>query len=159
MSQHGSAVDPITRLRKLGSVLARTAPGVLVATAALFESLLEAADQDIATERIPAAPVALTAEQVLEVARARGVPAFAGAVGDRLIFLSSLGFDLTEPGIRAALVEMHRRGELRLARLEDAGAARVDLAARGLRIDLVEWSAIDDGDTTYHVVVVSADAT
>jgi len=31
---------------------------------------------------MPTAPVTLTAEQVLEAARARGVPAFAGAVGD-----------------------------------------------------------------------------
>jgi hypothetical protein len=31
----------------------------------------------------------------------------------------------------------------------------VDLATRGLRIDLIEESAIDDGDTTLHAVVVS----
>ena len=92
---------------------------------------------------------------MLEAARARGVPAFAGAVGDRLILLSSLGFDLTDPGIRTALVEMHWRGELHLARIDNVGAARADLAARGLRIDLVEWSAIDDGDTTFPVGVVS----
>jgi hypothetical protein len=87
--------------------------------------------------------------------RARGVPAFAGAAGERLILLSSFGLDLTDPGIRTALVEMHRRGELHLARINDVGAAHADLAARGLRIDLVEESAIDDGDTTLHMVVVS----
>ena len=104
--------------------------------------------------RIPTAPVALTAEQVLEAAGARGVPAFAGAVGDRPILLASLGLDLADPGIHAALVEMHRRQELRLARIGNIGVVRADLAARGLRIDLVDESAIVDGDTTFHAVVI-----
>jgi hypothetical protein len=150
-----SAMDPITRLRAIGNILARRTPAVLVATTSLLESVLEAANLDIATEPMPSAPVALTGEQVLVAARARGVPAFAGAVGDRLILLSSLGLDLTDPGIRSALVEMHRRGELHLARIGNVGATRADLAARGLRPDLVEESAINDGDMTFHVVVVS----
>lgn len=151
-----SAMDPITRLRAIGNTLARRMPGVLAAATALLESMLDAADRAIATERMPTAPVALTAEQVLEAARARGVPAFAGeAGGDRLILLASLGLDLIAPGIRAALVEMHRRRELRLAPIADVDAARTDLAARGLSIDLVDESAIRDGDMTFHAVVVS----
>lgn len=41
--------------------------------------------------RMATAPVTLTAEQVLEAARARGVPAFVGAAGDQRILLASLG--------------------------------------------------------------------
>jgi len=151
-----SAMDRVPRLLAIGNVLARRRPAVLAATIRLLESMLEAADRAIATERMPTAPVALTAEQVLEAARVRGVPAFAEAAGgDRLILLASLGLDLTAPGIRAALVEMHRRRELRLATIGDVDAARTDLAARGLSIDLVDESAIGDGDLTFHAVVVS----
>jgi len=50
---------------------------------------------------------------------------------------------------------MYRRHELRLVRIGDLDAARADLAARGLRIDLVDESAIVDGDMTFHAVVIS----
>jgi len=53
------------------------------------------------------------------------------------------------------LVEMYRRHELRLVRIGDLDAARADLAARGLRIDLVDESSIVDGDMTFHAVVIS----
>ena len=148
-------MNRIARLRSIGNILARRAPGMLAAATALFESLLETADRAIATGRMPTAPAALTAEQVLEAALARGVPAFAGAVGDRLILLASLGLDLTVPEIRGALVELHGRGELRLASIGDLDGARADLTARGLSIDLVDESAISDGDMTLHAVVVA----
>jgi hypothetical protein len=150
-----SAMDPVVRLREIGNVFARKRPAVLAATTRLLESVLEAASIDIAAGRMPTARVALTAEQVLDAARVRGVPAFAGAAGERRILLSSLGLDLTDPGIRVVLVEMHRRGELHLARINDVGAVHADLAARGLRIDLVEESAVGDGAALFHVVVVS----
>ena len=150
-----SAAEPLTRLRAIAGVLARRMPVVLTATTTLLESVLEAAGLGSAAERRPTGPVALTAEQVIEAARVRGVPTFAGAVGDRLILLASLGLDLTDPGIRAALIEMERRQELRLTRIGDAGAARADLAARGLPIELVDDSAIGDGDRTFHAVAIS----
>lgn len=150
-----SAMDLTTRLHAISTVLARRAPIALAAMIALLEAVLEAANLGLASERMPTSPIALTAEQVLEAARGRGVPAFGEAVGDRLILLASLGFDLTDPGLRAALVEMHRRGELRFAHIGNIGAARADLGARGFRADLIEQSAISDGDTTFHTVVVS----
>jgi len=150
-----SATDALTRLRAIVIIIARRTPDVLIATTTLLESVLEAADPSIAAGRIPTAPVMLTAEHVLVAARARGVPAFAGAIGDRLILLASLGLDLTDPGTRAALVEMHQRHELRLAGVGDVAAARAELAARDLRIDLVDESAIVVGDVTFHAVVIS----
>ena len=150
-----SAMDPVARLRAIGGVLARRRPAVLAAMIALLEAALAAANLDLAAGRMPTAPVVLTAEQVLEAARARGVSSFAGVAGERRILLASLGLDLTDPRIRAALVEMHQRGELHLARIDDVGAAHADLAARGLRIDLVEESAVGDGAALFHVVVVS----
>lgn len=149
-----SGTDSLTRLRAVTDILARRVPVILTATIALIDSVLQAADVGIAAER-PTVSVAFTAEQVLEVARARGVPAFARAVGDRLILLASLGLDLAAPGIQTALVEMHRRQELRLARINDVDAVRADLAARGLRIELVDESAIVDGDMTFHAVVIA----
>jgi len=105
-----SAMDPVARLRAVGGLLARRRPAVLAAIVTQLEAVLAAADLDLAAGRAPTAPVALTAEQVLEAARARGVPAVAGGAGDRRILLASLGLDLNDSGIRAALVEMHRRG-------------------------------------------------
>ena len=150
-----SATDALARLHAIAIIVARRTPAVLIATTTLLESVLEAADPRIAAGRIPTAPITLTAEQVLVAARARGVPAFAGAVGDRLILLASIGLDLTDPGTRAALVEMHQRHELRLAGVGDVAAARAELAARELRIDLVDESAIVVGDVTFHAVVIS----
>ncbi len=149
-----SAANSLTRLRAVAGIVAQRAPAVLTATITFLEAVLEA-DRAAAAERTPTAPVTLTAEQVLEAARARGVPAFTGPVGDRLILLASLGLDLTAPGIRAALVELHRRGELQLVHIDNVAAVRADLAARGLPIELVEESAITAGDTTFHVVVGS----
>jgi hypothetical protein len=150
-----SAMDPVARLLAIGGILARRRPAVLAAIITLLEAVLAAADLDLAAGRAPTVPVALTAGQVLEAARARGVPALAGGAGDRRILLASLGLDLNDSGIHAALVEMHQRGELHLASLDDVGAARADLAARGLRVDLVDESAVGDGAVLFHVVVVS----
>ena len=149
-----SATDPVARLRAVGGGLLRRRPAALAAMIALLEAVLAAANLDPAAARIPTAPVGLTAEQVLEAARVRGVSLLAGAAGDRRILLASLGLDLTDREIRAALVEMHRRGELHLGRIDDVGAARADLAARGLRIELIEESAVGDGAALFHVVVV-----
>ena len=79
------AMESVTRLRAIGGVLARWRPAVRTATITLLEAVLEAADLDLAAGRMPMAPVALTAEQVLEAARARGVPALAEAAGERRI--------------------------------------------------------------------------
>ncbi len=148
--------DPIARLRAVGNILARRGPGVLAAATALLESVLQATDQHSAADQMPTTPGVLTAKQVLDAARA-GVPAFAGAAGDQMILLATLGLDLTRRKIRAALVQMHERRELRLVRLDRVrAAARADLAARGLRVDLIKESAIGHGQMTFHAVVVRA---
>lgn len=141
--------DLVARLHVLGIVLARRMPVVLAATVTLLESVLEAAGIDTASERLPTAPVTLTAEQVLEAARTRGVSAFANG---QMVLLASLGLDLKSANIRAALLEMHHRRELRLARLANSGAARVALDARGLRPELVDESIISDGESIFHAV-------
>ena len=152
-----SELNLVTRLQAVCAVLAGRMPAVIGAMAVLLEAVLEGGDLGIRTERTPTAPVSLTAAQVLEAARACGVPAFgtAAPAGGRLILLASLGLDLTDPAIRAGLIELHARGELRLARVENLDAARADLAARGCRADLVEASALDDGTTTFHAVAIS----
>jgi len=84
------------------------------------------------------------------------VPAFAKATGGQLILIASIpGIDLTDPAIRAALLEMHHRGELRLARIGNPGAARTNLGARKLRLALVNESVFSDGDAVFHAVVIS----
>jgi hypothetical protein len=150
-----SDLDPAARLHAIGAELGRRAPGVLAALISLLEAVLATAALHLRPERTPTAPGALTAEQVLEAARGRGIPAFGEPFGARLILLASLGLDLTDPEIRAALVDLHRRGELRLARIGPLGAARADLAARGLRADLIDESALSDGNTTFHAVALS----
>ncbi len=104
-------------------------------------------------ERTATAPVTLTAEQVLEAARARGVSA-SDTSGGRLILLASLGLDLSHPEIRRALCEMHLRSELRLVRIRFPSAVRVDLAERGLSPDLVDASTLREGRTIFHAVVI-----
>ena len=42
----------------------------------------------------------------------------------------------------------------RLARIANVGAARADIAARGLNVDLVEDSAIGDDNTIFHAVAI-----
>jgi hypothetical protein len=125
-------MDRLKRLRTIGHVLAQRTPGVLAAAIELLESMLMAADRGIATDRIPTAPVVLTAEQVLEAARAHGVPAFSGSIGDRLIRLASLGLDLTAPGIRAASSSCTRSASFASPPLDNLDAVRADLAARRL---------------------------
>jgi hypothetical protein len=105
------------------------------------------------TERTSTAPVTLTAEQVLEAARARGVSASDTSAG-RLILLASLGLDLSHPEIHRALCEMHLRSELRLVRIRFPSAVRIDLAERGLSPDLVDASALREGRTIFHAVVI-----
>ena len=82
-------------------------------------------------------------------AHARGVSAFANG---QMVLLASLGLDLKSANIRAALLETHHRGEIRPARLDNPGAARVALDARGLRPKLVDESIISDGDSIFHAV-------
>jgi hypothetical protein len=105
--------------------------------------------------RMATAPVTLTAEQVLEAARARGVPTFDTATRERLILLASLGLDLGRADVRAALLELHQRGELRLVRLSDPSFVRTDLGARGLRYELVDESALREGDMIFDAVVLA----
>jgi hypothetical protein len=100
------------------------------------------------------APVTLTAEQVLEAARDRGVPAFDTVTGERLILLASLGLDLARAEIRDALLELHLRGELRLVRISRPSVVRTDLDARGLRFELVDESALREADMIFHAVVL-----
>jgi len=74
--------------------------------------------------------------------------------GGRLILLASLGLDLSQPEIRRALCEMHLRSELRLVRIRFPSAVRVDLAEQGLSPDLVDASALREGRTIFHAVVI-----
>lgn len=106
------------------------------------------------TQRMPTAPVTLTAEQVLEVARARGVRAFDTPPGEGLILLASLGLNLQRDDVHAALLELHQRGELRLATISNPSCARANLAARGLCVTLVDGSALRNGSTIFHAVVL-----
>jgi len=106
-------------------------------------------------QRMPTAPVTLTAEQVLEVARARGVRAFDAPPGEGLILLASLGLDLQCDGVRAALLELHQRGELRLVTISNLSRVRAKLAAQGLRVALVDDSALHLGSTSFHAVVLA----
>lgn len=105
--------------------------------------------------RMATAPVTLTAEQVLEAARARGVTALCTATGEQLILLASLGLDLSSPEIRRALVDLHVRGALRLERIEKPSVVRAELDARGHRFELVDESVIRDGNLLFHAVVIS----
>jgi len=102
-----------------------------------------------------ATPTALTAEEVLAAARARGVSAFGSTVGARCVLLASLGLELADPDVRSALLALHRQHEIRLERLAAPAAARSDLAARGLRPELVDESIVSDGTTAFHLVDVS----
>jgi hypothetical protein len=102
-----------------------------------------------------AAVVTLTAEQVLEAARVRGVLAFDTPAGERLILLASLGLDLQCDDVRAALLELHQRGALRLVSIRDLPRVRTNLAARGLRVMLVDDSALGDNGTVFHAVVLA----
>lgn len=101
-----------------------------------------------------AAPAVLTAEEVLAAARARGVPAFGSTGGARRVLLASLGLELANPDVRAALLALHRRYEIRIERLAAPAAARADLAARGLRPELVDESMLSDGPMVFHLVEI-----
>ncbi len=107
-----------------------------------------------ACRRAPRRPV-LTAEEVIAAARARGVPAFGSTAGAQCVLLASLGLELANPDVRAALLALHHQHEIRLERLAAPAAARADLAARGLRPELVDESTISDRATTYHLIEVS----
>ena len=106
-------------------------------------------------QRMPSAPVTLTAEQVLGVARARGVRAFDTPAGEGLILLASLGLDLQCADVCTALLELHKRGEFRLVTISNPSRVRANLAARGLRVALVDDSALRDGVTIFHAVVLA----
>lgn len=105
--------------------------------------------------RMATAPVTLTAERVLEAARARGVTALCTAAGGQLILLASLGLDLSSPEIRCALFDLHLNGALRLERIRQLARVRTELDARGHRVELVDESVIRDGDLCFHAVVIS----
>lgn len=111
---------------------------------------------DIGAERarrMATAPV--TAAQVLEAARALSEHAFDTTTGERLILLASLGLDLGRADVRAALVELHQRGELRLVRLSHPSFVRTDLGPQGLRYDVVDESALREGSCLPHAVVLA----
>lgn len=106
-------------------------------------------------ERMATAPVILTAEQVLEAARARGVPAFDTTTGERLVLLASLGLDLARADIRDALLALHQGDELRLVHISNPSVVRADLDSRGFRFELVDESALRNGNMAFHAVVLS----
>ncbi|HWO21876.1 MAG TPA: hypothetical protein VNO30_24065, partial [Kofleriaceae bacterium] len=62
--------------------------------------------------------------------------------------------DLSDPGIRDALLELHRRGEIRLASVTMPDVAGSELAHRDERPTLLDESAIVDGNVTYHAILV-----
>ena len=94
--------------------------------------------------------------------RYRGVEVFTGlrdpstALHASAVLLATIGLDLADLEIRAQLLELNRRGEIRLAQVASGilDLARRDLAYRGERPDLVEESVIVDGDAAYHAVLV-----
>lgn len=102
--------------------------------------------------RMEIAPI--TAERVLEVARARGVVVAFSSTGERLILLASLGLDLSRTEIRGALLGLHERGALRLERLPRPSLVRAELDARGLRPELVDESVIREHDLFVHAVAI-----
>jgi hypothetical protein len=148
------SADRAIRLSEIGAVLAERRPNVLTAVIVLLESMLAAVDAELRIERASTAPVTLTAEHVLEVARSRGVPAFGSGAPDRLILLASLGLDLTRPEVRAALLDLHRHGKIELVPVDTPDLARADLAHRDHRPELLDESAIVDGATTHHAVLL-----
>jgi hypothetical protein len=97
----------------------------------------------------------VTPELVLEAMRAPGLPTFDTNSGERLVLLASLGLDLGREDVRAALLELHHRGEIRMVRISAPGFVRTDLGPQGLRFELVEESALRDGDAVFHAVVLA----
>ena len=92
--------------------------------------------ENIATPREAAQP-ALTAAGLFSAARTRGIPAFAGdptagGVVPAKILLASV-CDPTDLTVRKQLLDLHRAGEIQLARVDMVGAVpddRRELLAR-----------------------------
>jgi hypothetical protein len=97
----------------------------------------------------------LTGAEVLDAARRSGVPAFddppASPFAPRFL-LASLGLPLREPAIVRALIELHRRGEIVLARVDMPALCRGSLLARRRNPALLDESEIGDGTSTFHAV-------
>ena len=103
----------------------------------------------IRAERAATAPV--TATQVLE--SARDAPTFPTVTGERLIFLVSLGLDLGRDDVRAALLELHQRGEFRLVNLSKPSFVRTEFGPQGLRFEVVDESAFRGGMIPHAIVL------
>ena len=99
---------------------------------------------------------------MLVPARYRGVEVFTGlrdpstGLHASAVLLATIGLDLTDLEIRAQLLELNRRDEIQLAQVTPGilDLARRDLVWRGERPELIEQSALVDGDATYHAVLV-----
>jgi hypothetical protein len=100
------------------------------------------------------ARTAVTPEHVLSVVRSQTAHSFPTDTGKRFVLLASLGLDLGRGDVRAALLELHRRGDLQLVRISAPGFQRADIGPQGLRYELVEESALREGELTYHGVVL-----
>lgn len=172
MTAGADPAGPAARFAAVARDLARRAPAVAVALAGFFEAVLALATAPPSSAPAkpgkpkpakpawprgpapaPIAPRALTAAQVLAAARAHGrLPLFwVTAAGGTRYFLSSIGLDLTDPAIRARLVELHRRGEIRLESIGELGP--VPESPRGIS-ELIEASAVSDGESTFHVIAL-----
>lgn len=139
------------RWNEIGVELASRLPAILFATIALLDAVIEVVDA-----REAAAGAALKAKHVLHAARVHGIGVFTGKPDNAVLLGTIPWLDLTDPGIRAQLLELRRRGEIRLVQVGPAimDHARDDLANRGERPELIEHSAIVDGNETYHAVLV-----
>jgi len=98
-----------------------------------------------------------TTEQVLAAARTRGVTAFGPSASERKVLLASLGLDLARADVCTTLLDLHRRREIRLARIDLTAGARASLAERGHHDSLLFASEIrtPDGIATFHAVALS----
>lgn len=114
-----------------------------------------------APAREPAAPApapapALTAEHLHTAARS-GVTAFGPDAARPKVLLASLGLDLGRADVRAGLVALHQRREIRLARLDYTAGVMTSLKERGLDGALLHASEIrtPDGSATFHVLALA----
>jgi hypothetical protein len=150
----------VAHWNELGATLESGRFVIFMAAISILDATFEAIEARAAA--MPGAP--LTARRVLVPARYRGVTVFTGqrdpptALHASAVLLATIGIDLADAQIRAQLLELNRRGEIRLAQVAPGilELARSDLVDRGEQPELIEESAIVDGDTTYHAVLLSS---
>lgn len=94
-----------------------------------------------------------TAADVLSAARDRGVPAFTPTpVTHPKILLASLGLDLRSASVRERLIDLNRRHEIELVRVEMPDTCRISLIGRGVPSSMLHESEIRDSVSVWHAV-------